>query len=96
MQGQDAQRIRAFIEDHKPHVIVLGASCPEASSWAAGSAWAERSRRAAGQAGSCMTLRRRVALQSIKSTVWVVQLTCPWGAGRLLRALCRCASWRWI
>ncbi len=30
MQSQDAARLRSFLEDHKPHVIVLGASHPEA------------------------------------------------------------------
>ncbi|PRW45415.1 transcription elongation factor SPT6 isoform A [Chlorella sorokiniana] len=29
-KGKDAARIRAFIEDHKPHAIVVGASSPEA------------------------------------------------------------------
>lgn len=29
-KAQDAARIRSFIEDHKPHVIVMGASNPEA------------------------------------------------------------------
>ncbi|GAB4816099.1 hypothetical protein N2152v2_003145 [Parachlorella kessleri] len=29
-KSQDAARLRSFLEDHKPHVIVLGASHPEA------------------------------------------------------------------
>ncbi|KAL4447813.1 hypothetical protein ABPG75_005032 [Micractinium tetrahymenae] len=29
-KGQDAQRVRQFIETHKPHAIVVGASSPEA------------------------------------------------------------------
>lgn len=30
LQSQDAARLRSFVEDHKPHVVVLGASHPEA------------------------------------------------------------------